>query len=148
MFSQIPNRFLERETIVEPLFEAGSLPLFVQLQPLATQRQLSVSFPLPDYRAQYHVKPEVYLGNLIGHEGEGSLLSALKQEGLAEGLSAGQGLAWRGGALFQCQYLTDGKGGSRSGSGVAIAFCLTQICCVKEGPQDWLYSEQSTACRP
>ncbi len=37
LFSKLPNRFLERETIVETIFAVGSLPLFVQLQTLATR---------------------------------------------------------------------------------------------------------------
>ena len=37
---------------------------------------------------------------VVGHEGEGSVLSQLKAEGLAESLAAGSGLAWRGGSLF------------------------------------------------
>ena len=142
LFSQIPNRFLERDTIIEPLFELGSLPLFVQLQPLATQRQLSVSFPLPDYRAQYHVKPEVYLGNLIGHEGKGSLLSALKQDGLAEGLSAGQGLAWRGGALFSITISLTEKGAADPDRVLQLLFAYADML-REEGPQDWLYVEQA-----
>ena len=36
-------------------------------------------------------KPEDYLSHLIGHEGKGSLLAALKQRGWATGLSAGVG---------------------------------------------------------
>jgi insulysin len=142
LFSQIPNRFLERDTIIEPLFELGSLPLFVQLQPLATQRHLSVSFPLPDYRAQYHVKPEVYLGNLIGHEGKGSLLSALKQDGLAEGLSAGQGLAWRGGALFSITISLTEKGAADPDRVLQLLFAYADML-REEGPQDWLYVEQA-----
>ena len=142
LFSQIPNRFLDRETIAEPLFVSGSLPLFLQVQPLATQRKLSVSFPLPDYRAQYHVKPEVYLGNLIGHEGEGSLLSALKKEGLAEGLSAGQGLAWRGGALFSVNISLTEKGAADPDSVLQSLFAYVDML-RQEGPQDWLYGEQA-----
>ena len=86
LFSQVPNHSFERKDIAAPLFKPGQLPLFVQMQPLATQQQLDVSFPVADYRDQYRVNPESYLGNLIGHEGAGSLLSQLKKEGLAEGL--------------------------------------------------------------
>ncbi|HBQ41034.1 MAG TPA: hypothetical protein DD808_10755, partial [Halieaceae bacterium] len=50
--------------------------------------------------AEYRSNPLAYLGNLVGHEGKGSLLSQLKAEGLAETLAAGSGLGWRGGALF------------------------------------------------
>jgi len=34
-------------------------------------------------------KPEYYVSHLLGHEGEGSLLSYLKKEGLANALGAG-----------------------------------------------------------
>ncbi len=142
LFSQIPNRFLKRERIAAPLFMSDALPLFVQIQPLATQRKLSVSFPLPDYRAQYRVKPEVYLGNLIGHEGAGSLLSVLKQEGLAEGLSAGQGLAWRGGALFSVNISLTEKGTLDPDRVLQLLFAYTDML-RQEGPQDWLYLEQA-----
>ena len=63
-------------------------------------RQLQVSFPIADYRYEYQAKPVSYVSNLVGHEGEGSLLSQLKAEGLAENLGAGAGLGWRGGSLF------------------------------------------------
>lgn len=142
LFSQVPNRFLKREIIAEPLFERDSLPLLLELQPLATQRQLSVSFPVPDYRGQYQVKPEVYLGNLIGHEGEGSLLSALKKKGLAEGLGAGQGLAWRGGGLFSVSISLTEKGAADPDRVLRMLFAYTEML-RKEGPQDWLHSEQS-----
>ena len=142
LFSEVPNHFLKRETIAETLFESDSLPLFIQMQPLATQRQLSVSFPVPDYRDQYSLKPAVYLGNLIGHEGEGSLLSALKQNGLAEGLAAGQGLEWRGGGLFSVNVSLTEKGAADPEQVLQLLFAYTDML-RKEGPQDWLYSEQS-----
>ena len=55
---------------------------------------------MPDYSGRYHSKPLAYISNLIGHEGEGSLLSALKDEGWAEGLGAGTGITYRGGSAF------------------------------------------------
>jgi len=93
MFAQVPNKSFEPSEIAEPLFTANSLPMFVQVKPQATLRQLSVVFPITDYRAQYRIKPVSYVANLVGHEGEGSLLSQLKVEGLAEGLGASSGLA-------------------------------------------------------
>merc|ERR1712023_75115 len=83
-----------------PARRAASLPMKVTVEPQATLRQLQVNFQVPNYRDEYRAKPMAYLGNLIGHEGEGSLLLALKDEGLAEGLAAGEGLSWRGGSLF------------------------------------------------
>ena len=44
---------------------------------------------MPAVEPYYHTKPLYYLSHLLGHEGEGSLLSWLKSQNLAEGLSAG-----------------------------------------------------------
>ncbi len=62
LFSQVPNRSYQRQTIAAPLFEPGRLPMLVQVQPLATQQQLDVSFPIPDYRDRYRINPEYLPG--------------------------------------------------------------------------------------
>ena len=142
MFSLVPNQSFEHETIEAPLFTGGSLPMFVQVEPLATLRQLEVSFPIPDYRNDYHVKPVSYLGNLVGHEGEGSLLSQLKAQGLAESLSAGAGLGWRGGALFSVGITLTEKGAANYERVLQLLFAYMEMLRDK-GPRDWLYAEQS-----
>ncbi|MEZ5501533.1 MAG: insulinase family protein [Halioglobus sp.] len=142
LFSQVPNRSVERKPVAAPLFEPGRLPLFVEIQPLATQQQLEVSFPIPDYRNQYRINPGTYLGNLVGHEGEGSLLSRLKEEGLAQGLAAGEGLSWRGGALFSVSISLTDKGAANPDRVLQVLFAYMDML-RKEGPQDWLYAEQS-----
>ena len=50
---------------------------------------LVVTFQLPSLADEYLAKAEDYLSSLMGHEGRGSLLSALKARGWATGLSAG-----------------------------------------------------------
>ncbi|NQX89451.1 MAG: insulinase family protein, partial [Halioglobus sp.] len=142
LFSQVPNRHYTREQIEEPLLLPDQMPLYVALQPLATQRQLSISFPIPDYQDQYRTKPALYLGNLIGHEGEGSLLSQLKAEGLAEALSAGSGLGWAGGALFSVMVSLTDKGSQQPQRVLQLLFAYVDML-RREGPQDWLYAEQS-----
>jgi len=142
LFSQVPNRSYQPETVAAPLIEPGKLPMLVLEQPLATQQQLEVSFPIPDYRDRYRVGPSNYLGNLIGHEGKGSLLSQLKAEGLAQGLSAGEGLNWRGGALFSVVVALTEKGAADPDRVLQLLFAYTDML-RKEGPQDWLYTEQS-----
>ncbi|HTK84706.1 MAG TPA: insulinase family protein, partial [Patescibacteria group bacterium] len=61
----------------------------LQVKSLADIRVMSLEFPtirLVDHRDS---KPESILGEILGYEGHGSLLSKLKDEGLATGLSAG-----------------------------------------------------------
>ena len=125
-----------------PLFTPDSLPMKVTVQPRATLRQLQVNFQVPDYRDRYRAKPMSYLGNLIGHEGEGSLLLALKKAGLAEGLSAGTGLSWDGGALFSITVSLTERGVAEHESVLRHLFAYLDML-RREGPQAWLYEEQA-----
>ena len=142
MFSVVPNKAFEPRTVTEPVFPEGSLPMMVQMEPQATQRELQVLFPIDDYRDAYDVKPVAYLGNLVGHEGEGSLLSQLKAEGLAESLGAGSGLGWRGGALFSVNISLTEKGAANHERVLGWLFAYMDMLREK-GPREWLYEEQS-----
>ena len=138
----MPNRSYTPAQIEQPLFAVDSLPLLVQIKPQATLRQLQVSFPLPDYRELYDVKPLAYVGNLVGHEGEGSLLSRLKSEGLAESVAAGSGLGWRGGSLFSVTINLTEKGVADHERVLQMLFAYTEML-RENGPQSWLYEEQA-----
>ena len=142
MFTPVPNKSFEHSAITAPMFSVDSLPMLVQVKPQATLRQISVSFPIADYRAAYHVKPLSYLGNLVGHEGAGSLLSQLKAEGLAESLSAGSGLAWRGGALFSVNISLTEKGVQNYSQVLQLLYAYMDMI-REEGPQKRLYDEQA-----
>jgi insulysin len=142
MFSPVPNRSLQHDDFEAPLFEQQRLPMMVEIKPQATQRQLQVSFQVDDYRADYRVKPVAYLGNLVGHEGEGSLLSQLKAEGLAERLSAGAGLGWRGGSLFTVNVSLTARGVENYQRVLQLLFAYTELL-QEQGAQQWLYDEQS-----
>jgi secreted Zn-dependent insulinase-like peptidase len=141
-FNQVPNRELQLDTIEAPLFAPELLPAVVKIEPVGTQRQLQVGFPVPDYRDRYRANPLGYLGNLVGHEGEGSLLSRLKAEGLAESLGAGAGLAWRGGGLFSVNITLTEQGQQDPDRVLQLLFGYLDLLREK-GPQEWLYQEQS-----
>ncbi|KAF4660156.1 hypothetical protein FOZ61_004217 [Perkinsus olseni] len=57
--------------------------------PIKEIRQVDFAFFMPTQSPLWETKPARYLSHIFGHEGEGSLLSALKAQGLATGLSAG-----------------------------------------------------------
>ena len=63
---------------------------------------LTLTFQLPSLFDAYRAKPDDYVSHLIGHEGKGSLLSALKGKGWATAISAGvsEGGFERNTALF------------------------------------------------
>jgi len=61
----------------------------IRMEPVKDLRQITLEFPLPATRQFFGSKPGELIGFVLGHEGEGSLLSKLKAEGLATSLSAG-----------------------------------------------------------
>ncbi|GAB5413112.1 MAG: insulinase family protein [Congregibacter sp.] len=142
-FSAVPNRNVELDEIDAPLFVESQLPTLLQVKPQGTLRELDVNFQIPDYRADYLAKPMSYVSNLVGHEGEGSLLSALKAAGLADGLSSGTGLHWRGGALLSVTVSLTEQGVAAYEDVLKTVFAYLEML-RNEGPQRRIYNEQSS----
>lgn len=95
-FADIPDRHLPKpDTTPIPLFIPGQLPLDMNIEPIKEIRRLQFTFPLPESLSLYQYKPVQLLTNLLGHEGEGSMLALLKEKGWAEGLSAGSSISTR-----------------------------------------------------
>jgi insulysin len=88
-FSAIENRELPDLRFPSDLLEPMSKLRVAYVEPVKDMRQLSLAFPLPGTRAQWPHKSAELIGFVLGYEGEGSLLSALKAEGLATSLGAG-----------------------------------------------------------
>jgi secreted Zn-dependent insulinase-like peptidase len=141
MFTAIPNHQRKIAEIEVPLYDPGTLPLMVYIQPEASERQLQLSFPVPDYSEHYRRKSLQYVGNLLGHEGAGSLLSVLKAEGLAEGLGAGSGLAYRGGAAFNVSITLTQRGMQEREQVLRKVFEYIRMLQLR-GPKRDTYAEQ------
>ena len=88
-FSDVKNHNLERTKHDPILFEKKESFRFIQIDPVKDLRDLEISFAIPSTRHMYESKPGRQLGFILGHEGKGSLLSYLKDRGLAQTLSAG-----------------------------------------------------------
>ena len=91
-FSAVPRREIEPQRITLPLYREGLLPARLDVEPIRELRTISLSFSIPPLRPHYRAHPLALVSHLLGHEGRGSLLSALKGRGWAEGLSAGPGM--------------------------------------------------------
>lgn len=91
-FTEIPNRQLPSSATKLSLFDTEQLPFVVQSKPATESRRLTLLFPVPDTDAFADRDPLRYIGHLLGHESEGSLLAHLKSKGYANGLSAGESL--------------------------------------------------------
>ncbi|GLQ29816.1 insulinase family protein [Litoribrevibacter albus] len=142
-FSAIPNHETKLDSIQEPLFTKGSLPAEVNINPIKNTRTLSLVFPIESLATHYREKPIQYISNLIGHEGEGSLLSELKAQGLADSLSAGSGFNNLEYATFNISIKLTQKGLEQYQDIVSEVFAYIQLL-KNEGPKQSLFDEQSS----
>ncbi|MDF1763600.1 MAG: insulinase family protein [Oleibacter sp.] len=92
-FAEVPKRDVEFVRPDVPWFIPGQLPLDMNIAPIKELRRLQFTFPMPEVESKYRAKPLQLISSLLGHEGEGSILAALKEKGWAEGLSAGMSLS-------------------------------------------------------
>lgn len=142
-FSAIPDTGSATELAPQPLFTPGTLPLWVNIQPVKDIRRLDLQFPVPDVVPHYLAKPASYLGNLLGHEGDGSLLSELKARGLAEGLSAGLGNGGKGFAVFRIGINLTEAGNSQVDEVIALTFNAIDLV-TADGVAKWRFEEQAS----
>lgn len=87
-FSPVENRRLEAIHFPPDYLVPKPALRLVFREPVKDLRQLTLEFPLPDTRRLWESKPQALVSFILGNEGEGSLLSRLKAEGLATGLGA------------------------------------------------------------
>lgn len=99
-FAPVRNRHLPNYEITTPLFVDGILPLRLDVAPVKEVRSLAISFPVENPRNHLNSQPLHLIGDILGHEGEGSLYQYLQTKGWAESLSAGIGIEYNGGGLF------------------------------------------------
>jgi len=90
-FSDVKNLNLPRNSHPVDVYEKKETFRLVQIDPVKDLRDLEISFAIPSTREMYESKPGRQLGFILGHEGKGSLLSYLKDNGWALSLSAGAG---------------------------------------------------------
>ncbi|UVW33912.1 insulinase family protein [SAR92 clade bacterium H455] len=139
-FGPVVNNQVVVDAPAAPLFAADQLPMQLHIVPLQNSRSLSLNFPLPKMSPHWQKKPANYLAALLGHEGEGSLLEALKVRGWAEGLSAGTGLEDRGGALFYVDISLTPAGLAHQAEIVEMFFATVALI-AQQGINKWRYRE-------
>lgn len=141
-FVDIADSGLTRPTIDTPLILDDSLPLALEVQSLRDSRQVRFMFTVDDPRDEYRTKPADYLANLLGHEGDGSLLAVLREAGLADGLSAGIGRGDGNEALFSITVSLTPRGTEAIDVIQATLFDAIELI-REEGLDEWRYDEQA-----
>ncbi|CAH0482814.1 unnamed protein product [Peronospora belbahrii] len=90
LFSEIKNTKRSFPTFGDAVpFDESRLTRVVHVAPVKDLRVIDISWPLPSLHSDFLTKPTKILSHLMGHEGPGSILSYLKTQKWANGLSAG-----------------------------------------------------------
>ncbi|TDB01265.1 insulinase family protein [Halomonas marinisediminis] len=141
-FATVPDRGLVRPEISDPLVLPETLPRRVAVQSLRDSHQLRFLFPVNDPIAEYRHKPVDLIAHLLGHEGEGSLLAALREAGWADGLSAGVSRGDGRHALFTVDISLTPLGAEHRDAIEESLFAAIET--IREaGPEAWRYAEQA-----
>ena len=116
------------------------LPFQLKVKPVKDMRSLSIVFPMPSFKEQWRTRPDHFWGHLIGDETGGSLIARLKEAGLANGLSAGQGFDTDRGAAFIVQIELTPEGVERSDQVLRKFFAWLNLA-RRQGIQNWRFEE-------
>lgn len=124
------------------LFRDQDLPAELNIKPLKQLYQLQLLFPIPDPVQDYTTQPVSYLANLIGHEGEGSILAWLKQKGWASSLSAGSQFSTHDESMFGINIELTAEGDQHIDEITAAVFDYIKLI-RQQGVEQWRYEEQA-----
>ncbi|GGD75993.1 insulinase family protein [Lacimicrobium alkaliphilum] len=140
-FEAIPQREKVPAQELPPLYLPEHLGLILKVVPIKTARRMIVTFALPDIQPYYRSKPLYLLSHLIGDEGQGSLLSHLKKQGLATNLSAGGGIHGSNFKDFNINLQLTVKGASQWSRVLTDIFAYLKLI-KRKGISRWRFDER------
>ena len=142
LFEAIANRRRGGAPVTAPPYPDGGLPATLRIQPQKEIRSVSYGFPVPSTRPHYRAKPDHYIANLLGHEGEGSLYAALKDRGWIESLAASSTHFDDAHDAFNVNIGLTPSGIGRIEAITAALFSYIDLLRI-ETPSAWRYREQA-----
>ena len=122
LFSKVPKRQPTNLIIDEKLFDGLDLPIEIKNQSVKNEKNLSLYFQFPYSINNEYSKSLGYLSYILGYEGEGSLLEALKKKGYANSLYTGSGYRIGDETSFEIGIQLTDKGYQNTNHIVAIIF--------------------------
>ncbi|MCZ6626248.1 MAG: insulinase family protein [Deltaproteobacteria bacterium] len=143
-FGDIPDRRVTMPPISpdyrKPLKDRYRL---LKVKTIKDRRILTLTFPTIRLHDHLESKPEAIVGSVIGYEGRGSLLSKLKEEGLALGLSAGGGYGHPNLSSFDIKIALTKKGEKEYERVLEIVFAYIQML-KQTGIREYTFQEAQT----
>ena len=140
-FSTIENKYRRGKSIREPFVTPEQTGITIRVEPLKEIRKLVMNFPMPNVDAHYPYKPLSYFAHLIGYEGEGSLLLALKDKGWITSLSAGGGASGSNYREFSISCTLTAKGLKKTDEIIQALFQYIRMI-EEQGLEEWRYLEK------
>lgn len=140
LFCDIRNKEVEAPNWPEHPFNEEQFRTKWYIVPIKDVRNLNITFPLPDLQQYYRALPAYYITHLLGHEGEGSLLSALKAKGWCNSLISGKRNGARGFSFFFIIVDLTEEGIKHVDDIVMLTFQYIDML-KKHGPTEWIYNE-------
>ncbi|MGS0691834.1 insulinase family protein [Shewanella sp. 30m-9] len=118
----------------------------INILPLKEQKRVAITFALPALEPFYQHKPLTFISHLLGYEGKGSLLSYLKERGLANNLSAGGGVNGYNFKDFNISIQLTDRGLADLHTVIESTFEYIELIRT-EGLQAWRYDERAALLR-
>lgn len=139
-FSPIANKSVKAEVYDSKPYLNERLGTLTSVVPVKDIRSLTISFQVEDLDKYYKSGPEHYVSHLIGHEGEGSILSELKKRGLSNNLMGGYSTSARGWGFFEISVDLTEEGFENMNEVVKIIFQYVNMM-KKSGAKKWIFDE-------
>ena len=131
----------------------NSSVLFHKIAAVKSTNQLVMTWALDPHFANYRVKTTEIVSHILGHEGEGSLLSALKLEGLATDITAGvdgsDGFETSSAStIYQISVSLTEMGIAASNWHTVVRMIFRYLSIIKEsGSLRWVFDEMGTIAK-
>ena len=140
IFSEITNKNLPYIDFPPEPFGQDTLATKKFVVPVQDLRNMSISWVIPDYREKYEANPANYISHLVGHEGDGSLLSELKRRGWCNHLYAGARREARGFQFFNITLDLSDEGSEHVDEIIKLVYQYLNML-KSERPLRWIYDE-------
>ncbi|XP_020292220.1 insulin-degrading enzyme isoform X2 [Pseudomyrmex gracilis] len=140
LFWEVKNKEIKVPEWPEHPFKDEHFRTKWYIVPIKDMRTLNMSFPLPDMQQYYRSLPAQYVSYLLGHEGEGSLLSALKAKSWCNSLVCGKRDGAKGFDFFNVVMDLTEEGVKHIDDIVTMTFQYINML-KKTGPIEWIFNE-------
>ncbi|KAI9726090.1 MAG: Insulinase (Peptidase M16) [Chrysothrix sp. TS-e1954] len=141
MFAGVVNKDLPKLRWDDvPLFTRKEMHSQTFAKPVMNSRSLDLTFTYQDEDNMYDTHPGSYLSHLLGHEGPGSILAYVKDNGWANSLNAGSYTLWPGGGVLDVSLSLTPDGLKEYRKVAKVVFQYMSILRESE-PQPWIGEE-------